>query len=168
MSHLICTRLRTANLSVHVGDSFWRSEEIVKLLNRAFQCNHYHYHYSLLCLEQQEFVILLFFVCCWPFCSFCIVMYMIVYNMLKLFSSLPYCGDYKVSFMYLIFCHNWTMAVSCLQAPQITSLKVPNCATYLVICSSTCDLSNPLIWHLLWLPFLTRIDYQASVCFKVL
>ena len=43
MLHVICTRLRPSHLSVRVGDSSRRSEEIVKILNCTFQCECYSY-----------------------------------------------------------------------------------------------------------------------------
>ena len=43
--HVICTRLHPGHFSILVGDSLWRSEEIVKLLNCIFQCDYYYYYY---------------------------------------------------------------------------------------------------------------------------
>ena len=43
--HMICTRLYPGHLSVRVGDSLRRDEEIVKISNRAFQFNCYCYYY---------------------------------------------------------------------------------------------------------------------------
>ena len=39
--HVICTRLRTGQLSMHVGDGSQHSEEIVKISICAFQCDYY-------------------------------------------------------------------------------------------------------------------------------
>ena len=41
--HVICTRLRPGHLSKSVGDSSWRTEEIVKISNSAFQCDYCYY-----------------------------------------------------------------------------------------------------------------------------
>ena len=48
--HVICTRLRPGHFSVRVGGSSRRNEEIVKISNCAFECDHYsndnhHYHH---------------------------------------------------------------------------------------------------------------------------
>ena len=40
--HVICTQLYLGYLSIGAGDSSWRSEEIEKILNSAFQCNYYY------------------------------------------------------------------------------------------------------------------------------
>ena len=49
MLHMICTQLCPGHLSVRVGDGGQCSEEIVKILNRAFQfdddCYYYCYCY---------------------------------------------------------------------------------------------------------------------------
>ena len=53
-------RLCPGHLSVHVGDSSWYSEEIIKILNCAFKCNYYYYYYTfpqkseLLCLQEER------------------------------------------------------------------------------------------------------------------
>ena len=41
--HVIYTWLHYGHLSLHVGDSLQCSEEIVKILNCAFQCDYYNY-----------------------------------------------------------------------------------------------------------------------------
>ena len=47
--HMNCTQLHPGHLSVHVGNSSQHSEEIVKILNCTFQCNHcYYYPFSCL------------------------------------------------------------------------------------------------------------------------
>ena len=43
--HMICTGLHPGHLSVHVGDSLQRNEEIVKISNCAFKCDYYYYYY---------------------------------------------------------------------------------------------------------------------------
>ena len=53
--HEICTRLRPCHLSVCVGDGLWRSEEIVKISNGAFECDFYYYY----CCCQLYIVVLL-------------------------------------------------------------------------------------------------------------
>ena len=45
MLHVICTRLRPGHLSVRVGDSLRRCEEIVKISNSTFECDYYYYYY---------------------------------------------------------------------------------------------------------------------------
>ena len=41
---MICTRLRLGHLSICFGESSWDSEEIVKILNCAFECDYYYYY----------------------------------------------------------------------------------------------------------------------------
>ena len=52
MLHVICALLRPGHLSVRVGDSSRRNEEIGKISNCAFQCDHY-YHYHQKSLEHS-------------------------------------------------------------------------------------------------------------------
>ena len=46
MLHVICTRLSLGHFSVSVGDSSRRCEEIVRISNCAFECNHYKYQHK--------------------------------------------------------------------------------------------------------------------------
>ena len=53
--HVICTRLRPGHLSVRVGDSSRRCEEIVKISNSAFECYYYYYYYNYIFRVLHEF-----------------------------------------------------------------------------------------------------------------
>ena len=60
MLHVICTRLRPGHLSVRVGDSSRRCEEIVKKIsNSAFECDYYYYitliSPSILCFSHHSY-----------------------------------------------------------------------------------------------------------------
>ena len=74
---MICTQLRPGHLSVRVGDSLRRSEEIVKISNCAFQCDssssssfssssssyyyyyyYYYYHYIIIIIIINIIIII--------------------------------------------------------------------------------------------------------------